>query len=164
MPHLPPRSPRRERRDDNEASDNEDEYHQAQAGSRRKGPSGGSLMSPTRLRGDGSEQPTPLSPAYPPHHDLETSEGGYNSVQRARQVNPYDSPLNPPDQQYQPTSTYTPATPSSPGYMNQTFQQGPVHPMRRNVSGQIPNLSNHLNVQAMAAPRCGPLLPRWHER
>ncbi|KAK3840000.1 MAG: hypothetical protein JOS17DRAFT_678200 [Linnemannia elongata] len=57
----------------------------AQAGSRRKGPAGGPLMSPTRLRGDGSEQPIPLSPAYPPHHDLETSEGGYNSVQRARQ-------------------------------------------------------------------------------
>ncbi|KAF9341709.1 hypothetical protein BGZ91_004002, partial [Linnemannia elongata] len=160
MPHLPPRSPRRERRDDNEVSDNDDEYHQAQAGSRRKGPAGGPLMSPTRFRGgDGSEQPTPLSPAYPPHHDLETSEGGYNSVQRARQVNPFDSPLNPPDQQYQPTSTYIPATPSSPGHMNQTFLQGPVPPMRKNVSGQIPTLSNHLNAQVMAAQDVDPSSP-----
>ncbi|KAF9296385.1 hypothetical protein BGZ88_012773 [Linnemannia elongata] len=160
MPHLPPRSPRRERRDDNEVSDNDDEYHQAQAGSRRKGPAGGPLMSPTRFRGgDGSEQPTPLSPAYPPHHDLETSEGGYNSVQRARQVNPSDSPLNPPDQQYQPTSTYIPATPSSPGHMNQTFLQGPVPPMRKNVSGQIPTLSNHLNAQVMAAQDVDPSSP-----
>lgn len=111
------------------------------------------------MRGDGLEQPTPLSPAYPPQHDLETSEGGYNSVQRARQLNPYESPLNPPDQQYQPTSTYVPATPSSPGHMNQTFQQGPIHPMRKNVSGQIPNLSNHLNAQVMAGQDVDPSSP-----
>ncbi|KAF9083608.1 hypothetical protein BGX29_003041, partial [Mortierella sp. GBA35] len=161
MPHLPPRSPRRERRDDNgspHASDNEDEYSQAQTGSRRKGPAGGPLMSPSRARGDGPEHPTPLSPAYPPRHDLETFEGGYNSVQRAKQVNPYDSPLNPPDQQYQPMSTYIPATQSSPGHMNQGFQGS--HPsMRRNVSGQIPTLPNNLTAQVMASQDVDPSSP-----
>ncbi|KAF9928814.1 hypothetical protein FBU30_002085 [Linnemannia zychae] len=148
MPHLPPRSPRRERKDDNcspSVSDNEEE---SPAGSRRKGPSaGGPLASPMKPRGD---VPDMLSSANPSHHDLDVPDSGYSSMQRPKQGNVYDSPspLNPPDHPYQPTSTYIPATPNSPGHMNQNFP-GSIHPMRKNVSGQVPSLPNTLTAQTM---------------
>lgn len=123
MPHLPPRSPRRERQNDfsgsPEASDNEDESLPSSAGSRRKPPTSGSLLTPTRARGDYEiDHSVPLSPSAQ-HHDHD-SQDLYSSRSQSSE---YDSSVPPT---------------SSPSLSKSSFQGSPAVSTRKTVSGHIP--------------------------
>lgn len=76
MPHVPPRSPRRERKDDHytspHASDNEDEYPQSQHGSKKNGASA-TLLTLPRARGDHGQEQTSQSGQHQDGRDMHSA-------------------------------------------------------------------------------------------
>ncbi|KAF9169254.1 hypothetical protein BGX20_010553 [Mortierella sp. AD010] len=144
MPHLPPRSPRRERHNASpEGSDNEDEHHLLHPGPRRKGPSG-PLLSPTRARGDhGLEQPTPLSPTFQ-SFDINGQDGQVMSIPK---VSSRQSPTSDADST-QLHLMRSSSTPASPAPTKSTFQ-GTHSGSRKMAPGQILTIPTNASSQNM---------------
>jgi len=145
MPHLPPRSPRRERREDYvgspEVSDNEEETPPVPVGSRRKQAATGP-MTPTRTKSDfDTDHTMPSSPsAQRPEHDFQDSYGSSNS---RSQNSDYDS--------FQQPTTGAMGGPTTP--VKSTFQGSPAITTRKNVSGHIPIIPiGYSNGQGDAGP------------
>ncbi|KAI1313433.1 hypothetical protein EDD11_002641 [Mortierella claussenii] len=162
MPHLPPRSPRRERRDDHNvspnASDNEDEQpYQNQHGSRRKGPSG-PLLSPTRARGDyGPDQPSPLSPSAQ-HCAMDGQDGQLMASVRSSSKQPSLFEASGQEVDYAQNGIHSPATPSSPAPTKLTFT-GAAAGSRKLMPGQTLAIPANLTAPTMPPQELGPSSP-----
>ncbi|KAF9430232.1 hypothetical protein BGZ76_000910, partial [Entomortierella beljakovae] len=159
MPSLPPRSPRRERKEEvgatPEVSDNEDD--QSPPSRQRTTPSSAApLLSPIRARGDygSADQPSPLSPLSQSFD--KDQDGHLMSISKLsiKQANAYESPATDSTEPAYPNST-----PASPAPTKLTFQGSGA---RKMVSGPIPIIpaayipqSNNAQDQPPSSPSYG---------